>query len=47
MTWHRVDTMSSHLWIQMMITYIAEHMKPNLIASLHTVVKKNLQNAIL
>ena len=46
MTWHRADTMSSHLWIQMMITCIAEHMKPNLIASLHIVVKKNLQNAI-
>ena len=42
MTWHHVDTMLSHLWIQMMTTCIAEHVKSNLTANLHIMVKENI-----
>ena len=42
MTWDSVDTMSSHLWIQMITTCIAEHMKSNLPDNLHIMVKENI-----
>ena len=42
MTWYSVDTMSSHLWIQMITTCIAEHMKSNVIDNLHIMVKENI-----
>ena len=42
MTWYNVDTMSSHLWIQMMTKCIVEHLKSNLIAKLHVMVKENI-----
>ena len=42
MTWYHLDTMSIHLWIQMMNKCIVEHLKSNLIAKLHAKVKENI-----
>ena len=42
MTLYSVDTMSCHLWIQMITTCIAEHVKSNLIDNLQIMVKENI-----
>ena len=42
--WHPkwLGTMSSHVWIHMMNKCIVEHLKSNLIAKLHVMVKENI-----